>query len=150
MKYFFVILLLSFLAIVGAACGGAGDGSDDKDSGDGRSESVTGTLSSIQTNIFTPTCATSGCHSSSAQSGGVSLASGESFGELVGVASDQASTLSRVKAGSAVESYLINKLEGTQGGAGGSGAQMPKGASALSAEKIQAIKEWITNGASNN
>lgn len=113
-------------------------------------EGLEATLSSIQENIFTPTCATAGCHSATSAAGGLSLASGEAFGELVGVESTEATGVNRVTASDSADSYLINKLEGAQSDAGGSGVQMPKNASALTTDQINTIKEWIDAGAENN
>lgn len=141
------------MIILTASCGGdtTGDSPDstaetDDDSG----TTLQSTLSSIQENIFTPTCATSGCHSSSSASAGLSLAKGESFSELVGVASTQAPALNRVAAGDPDNSYLLDKLQGTQSAAGGSGSQMPQGGSPLSDDEIVVLTEWIENGAQNN
>lgn len=128
-----------------AACGGS---SSEETEGDTTLEA---TFSSLSSNIFsTSTCAKSGCHSSASASAGLSLAEGEAYDELVGVASTQAPTLNIVKAGSPGSSYLINKLRGTQTDVGGSGVQMPKGGTLLTEEQISTIEEWITNGAENN
>lgn len=125
----------------------SGEGSGGGSSG---GSSLTGTLSSIQTNIFTSKCATSGCHSASSASAGLSLAAGQSFDQLVGVTSAQLATMNRVTANDTANSYLIYKLEGTQSSVGGSGSTMPRGSSALSNAEIQAIKDWMNAGASNN
>lgn len=106
----------------------------------------TATLTSIQTHIFTPTCAVAGCHSSSSSSGELSLTGGESFGALVGVTSSQQPSLKRVTANDPSNSYLIKKLEGTEI----TGSRMPRGGAALTTEQIQTIKDWITGGAQDN
>lgn len=140
--------ILCFMVTV-AACGGSSGGSaDDDDSAD--NNELQATLSSLQENIFTPTCALGGCHSSTSASAGLSLAAGESFLQLVGIESTQADGQNRVMAGNSDQSYLINKLRGTQATVGGSGSQMPRGGSALSDEEIQAIEQWIGDGAVNN
>ena len=144
-NFLFVVLVFAFMAI---ACGGGGSSDGDDDTGD--DGGLEPTLSSIQENIFTPTCARSGCHSAGSASGGLSLADGDSFGELVGTASSEAPTLNRVEAGDPDNSYLLNKLRGTAGDVGGTDTQMPLGEAALSDEEIEAIEEWITNGAENN
>ena len=126
------------------ACGGSTASSD----GSGEA-ALTATLSSIQTNIFDASCATSSCHSSTSQSGGLSLASGESFSNLVGVGANGADIM-RVTASDSTQSYLINKLEGTQTHVGGSGAQMPQGRTALTTDQINTIKDWIDAGALDN
>lgn len=136
-----VVLLIS--------CGGS-ESTDEGDDNPDDTDTLEATLSSIQSNIFTPTCATSSCHSSATSSGGLSLSDGDSFGELVGVESDGASGVNLVTAGDVDASYLINKLEGTQATVGGGGSTMPKGGAALSDEEIQTIRDWIDNGAEDN
>lgn len=106
-----------------------------------------GTLSSLQENIFTPTCALSGCHSSGSSAAGLSLAEGESFDNLVNVESNELPSMNRVSPDNLLESYLLFKLRGTADDVGGSGSQMPKGGSALSDEQLTAIEEWIEGGA---
>lgn len=140
-----LFLVLGFFCV---SCGGssADDTGDETDDG----TNLEATLSSIQENIFTPTCATSGCHASTAASGELSLAEGESFGELVSIASSQATDLNRVQPSDPDSSYLLNKLLGTQADVGGSGSDMPKGGSALSDDEISAIQEWIEDGALDN
>lgn len=113
------------------------------------SSTALATLSSIQANVFTASC--TGCHSGSSPAGSMSLESGSSYASLVGATSSEVASLKRVNAGFANESYLINKLEGTQASAGGSGTQMPPGSGlALSSTTMQTIKDWINNGALNN
>lgn len=146
------IILFGVLTLA-VSCGGSSSSSDSTDTGDDTTTDTgtdSATLSTIQSEIFTPNCALSGCHASTSASGGLSLADGESFSNLVGEDSTEATSLKRVLASDPDNSYLINKLEGTQADVGGSGANMPKNAAALSAEDIAQIREWITNGAAND
>ena len=147
------LLLISLIGLI-IACGGSSDETSDQDGttdGDDNSgATLEATLSGIQSNIFTPTCARSGCHSSTSASAGLSLADGESFSSLVGVPSSQLDSMNRVEPADTSQSYLIHKLEGTQATVGGSGSQMPRGESPLSDEELQAIKDWINEGAQNN
>jgi hypothetical protein len=103
------------------------------------------TLSSIQDNVFTPTC--SGCHTGpqgGALPAGLDLSSlSMSFAGLVGVPSTQDAALDLVEPGDPDSSYLIHKLEGTQT----EGAQMPFLAAPLDADTIAAIRQWISDGA---
>lgn len=92
--------------------------------------------------VFTPTCATSGCHSGGAPAAGLNLQAGNAYAELVGIASSQDAGLMRVNPGNPDDSYLIRKLEGTAS----SGQQMPPGAPLAQAE-IDVIRQWITDGA---
>lgn len=101
-------------------------------------------LSSIQENIFDKKCAIPTCHSGAGAPLGLDLDAGQSHGNLVGVQAIQ-SSLDRVEPGDPDNSFLIRKLEGTLGG--GEGQQMPRNADPLSVKEIQAIRDWITNGA---
>jgi len=65
------------------------------------------------------------------------------------VASNE-SALLRVKAGDPDSSYLVHKIQGTQGTVGGSGGRMPLGRSPLSQDNINTIRDWISAGALNN
>ena len=114
--------------------------------GDSSTEPST-SLSSIQGSIFSPTCAVAGCHSSGSASGGLVLASGQAFSNLVNVPSTGVPSLDRVEPGDPERSYLIKKLRGD---ADISGSRMPQGGPPLSSNQIDSIIQWIENGASNN
>jgi hypothetical protein len=104
------------------------------------------TLDEIQAALFTPTCATSTCHSNGAQAASLSLADADtSFAELVGEFSGQngQDNVMLVAPFDPDASYLIRKMEGT---AGISGGRMPPGA-AVPQSEIDVVREWITNGA---
>lgn len=108
-------------------------------------EGVQSTLQSIQDNVFTPSCA--GCHAGGGASLPASLdltSATASFANLVDVVSVQNAALDRVTAGDADNSYLVQKLEGTQT----AGQQMPLGGMPLDQPTIDAIREWIDTGAS--
>lgn len=99
-------------------------------------------FSAIQANVFTPDCATSGCHSGASPPGGLNLDAANSYAMLVGVQSSQNMALQRVEPGDPANSYLVQKLEGTASG----GQQMPPGAPLPQAE-IDVIRQWIQDGA---
>jgi hypothetical protein len=103
------------------------------------------TLTSIQDNVFTPLC--SGCHTGPAGNtlpAGLDLTSiSMSFMSLVNVASLEDATLNRVEPGDPDSSYLIEKLEGTAS----TGGRMPLFGTPLDQETIDAIRQWITDGA---
>lgn len=101
------------------------------------------TLVQIQAAVFTPTCATSGCHSGASPPQGLNLEDGNSFANLVGISSGEVPALLRVAAGDPDNSYLIQKLEGTAA----VGAQMPLGGTALDPTVIAEIRQWISDGA---
>ena len=99
-------------------------------------------LPSIQSLLFTPTCATANCHSGAVPDGGLDLTDGNSYANLVNVVS-QGSALDRVEPGLPDDSYLIQKLETVGAGA------MPPGGNLPQAD-IDVIRLWITNGAAEN
>ena len=70
-------------------------------------------FSEIQANVFTPDCATSGCHAGASAAAGLNLEEASSYAMLVGIQSSQDAALQRVEAGDPDNSYLIQKLEGT-------------------------------------
>jgi hypothetical protein len=87
------------------------------------------------------------CHEPGGEDSSLDLSDGPYYA-LYGVASEQ-SLLYLVDAGSKEESYLWHKVSGTQGSVGGSGSRMPKGVRPLTEEQIDAIGDWIDNGAQN-
>ncbi len=91
--------------------------------------------------IFNNKCTT--CHGS-AKSGELELSAGKSYKSLVGINAAGISTETRVKKGDSKNSYLIKKLEGTEGIVGD---KMPKNATPLTKAEIQIIKDWIDAGA---
>ena len=76
-------------------------------------------------------------------SGGFELTDASS---LVGVASNQLTSMSYVTPGDPDNSYLWHKLAGTQASVGGSGVRMPS-ASGLPQGDLDAIEAWILGGA---
>ena len=104
----------------------------------------TATLSFIQDNVFTPSCAISGCHGSPNPAQGMNLTAGLAFSNIVGIQSGQQPPLLRVNPGNPDDSYLIRKLEG---GPSITGVRMPKIGCCLSQETIDNIRQWITDGA---
>lgn len=99
-------------------------------------------FSAIQSNVFTPSCATASCHSGSNPPASLNLEAANSYAMIVGVASEQDNAIQRVNPGSPTLSYLVQKLEGTAG----SGGQMPP-TGALDQSAINTIRQWISDGA---
>ncbi len=102
------------------------------------------TLDSIQANIFTPSCALSGCHAGATPQMGQNLSAGQAYSNIVNVPSAEEPQYFRVKPGDAANSYLYMKITGD---ARIQGVQMPKIGGPLSADKIAAIRDWINAGA---
>ena len=100
--------------------------------------------------IFNQNCAFSGCHAVPDIKEGLNLSDVVSYGLIVGVASRQLATMARIEPGSADLSYLVNKIQGTQQAAGGSGDQMPRGGGTLAPSDIEIIRAWAQAGAPNN
>jgi len=132
------VLPLALVAGLSTACGG--DGSS---SGTAPSLAFGANFSEIQSNVFTPTCAISGCHFGAGAPQGLRLDSANSFAMLVGVPSSEVPAVLRVAAGNPNSSYLIQKLEGRAA----IGAQMPLGGPELAQATIDIIRQWITDGA---
>ena len=101
------------------------------------------TLQRVQAEVFTPTCASLGCHDTIGQQQGLVLVSGESHAMLVGVASSQVPALQRVQPGVPLDSYLYRKITG------GAiiGERMPAGGPQLSNSQVLLVRDWIRRGA---
>ena len=87
------------------------------------------------------------CHLTGTEAGNMALVPKKAHAALVGAKAMEAPALLRVKPGDPDQSYLVMKLEGSHLDHGGSGAQMPFGASPLSKEEIALIRQWIRDGA---
>ncbi len=101
--------------------------------------------------IFSGSCI--GCHSGPGAPEGMSLAANVSYNNIVDQASAQVPSLRRVRSFRPDSSYLVHKIQGTQGSVGGGGQRMPfgcSGASCLSNATINTIRNWILQGAQNN
>ena len=99
-------------------------------------------FSEIQASVFTPDCATAGCHAGANPAANMNLEAANSYTMLVGVASTQSAGTQRVNPTNPNASYLIQKLEGP----GASGGQMPP-SGPMSQADIDVIRQWITAGA---
>ena len=102
----------------------------------------------VQDEVFTASCAFSGCHAGNKASGGLNLEAGLSYSNLVGVNSSQVTSMLRVKAGDSGHSYLMNKLHGTAGDVGGVNTLMPLGNNnPLPQEQLDLVAAWIDDDA---
>jgi hypothetical protein len=130
-----------------AGCAGNGQGLDENGqpiSSGNSGGPITADFQSIQDNVFTPIC--SQCHIGASAPEGLQLDAGHSYNLLVGVPSAEQPSLLRVKAGDPDNSYMVHKIEGLSGISGG---RMPLGETPLPQATIDAIRQWITNGAQN-
>jgi len=118
-----------------------------EETGDGTSADETPVIESsfsfIQEAIFTPSCATSGCHVSTYPN----LTAGQAHAAIVNGASSAGSAQPLVKPGDPDNSYLLLKMTGAPGI---SGNRMPLGRSPLSEAYINSVRQWIERGAPND
>ena len=106
------------------------------------------TFTQIQNGIFTPSCAKAGCHASSSASGGLVLAAGLAYGDIVGRSAQEEPQLDYVRPGNPEASYLLKKVRGDPDITGG---HMPlDGPPFLSSQQIAGLAAWIQAGAPNN
>lgn len=142
---------LAVLLGVLAACPGEGTGLDESGNPIGTTPpGTTVTLSGDVQPIFSANCAFSGCHAGSSPALGQNLSAGQTHASVVDVAAQEVPALKRVQPFFPDSSYLVHKIQGTQGSVGGSGGRMPLGGAPLSNEEIATIRAWITAGALNN
>jgi Bacterial Ig-like domain len=143
------------MASLTAGCAGNGDGLNQQGDPIGSSSSssgasassggaVTADFQSIQDNVFTPIC--SKCHIGASAPEGLQLDAAHSYNLLVGVPSVEDASLDRVKPGDPDNSYMVLKIEGATGIVGG---QMPLGETPLPQATINAMRQWIMDGAAN-
>ncbi len=136
-------IVIVILAISLASCGGGGGGGGAAPPPPPPPTTFGPNFSEIQANVFTPTCAVSGCHTGGSAPQGLRLDAANSYGLLVNVASTEVPTILRVAPNDPAASYLIRKLEGTAS----VGQQMPLNGTPLSQTSINTIRQWISDGA---
>lgn len=146
-RYTCPFMLASFFALSG--CAGNGQGLDQNGQPITAGETagsgvVTPDLASIEANVFTPIC--SKCHIGAGAPEGLQLDAAHAYDALVGVQSAEEPNFQRVNPGNPDSSYMVLKIEGAPGIEGG---QMPLGETPLPQSTIDAIRQWITNGAPN-
>jgi hypothetical protein len=107
----------------------------------------TATFAAVQQQIFTQSCAFSGCHGGSSPAEGMDLRSGAAYTNIVNVRSSQRSSLDRIEPSDPDNSYLYLKVIGDSSI---EGVRMPRGGSALSQDLIDLLRDWIEHGAPND
>lgn len=104
------------------------------------------TLTSIHEVIIQRSCNSESCHGGSSPEADLDLSTVEaSYAALVGVASTEEPSFTRVVAGDSDNSLLYMVLVGQVGGID----QMPPGYT-LDTEEVDAIRQWIDDGAAND
>lgn len=126
--------------------GGCGELKTPTTPGGGEPVDPTATFTRVQSEVFTPTCATLGCHDTLGQQSQLVLSSGRAYAATVGVASVEMPQLRRVEPGDPANSYLYRKITG----AGITGERMPLQMPPLSDDKIRLVRDWIRRGAPND
>jgi hypothetical protein len=144
-------LLAALLTFAALACVGDGTALDENGNPIGPMPGDTGiSLAGDVQPIFTANCAVSGCHAGSSPAAGQNLSTGLAYANIVNVPSVEAPALMRVRPSLPDSSYLVHKIQGTQGTVGGSGGRMPLGQPSLSDSDIATIRAWIAAGAPDN
>jgi len=96
--------------------------------------------------IFGDSCALPTCHMGPINAGGLDLTQGQAYNNIVNVPSSQRSSLVRIKPFEPNNSYLINKLKGTNI----DGTRMPQDIPPLTVDVITLFENWVSQGAMNN
>jgi hypothetical protein len=149
MKYLVLAVLAACLAAVTTGCSG-----EQAPTPDGRGESAVSAESSAGERtadatyattvqpLFDAHCASEQCHGAE-EDGGLRLTPDVSYGELVNVPSMQMPSVMRVLPADPDSSYLIIKM----GDSPPLGNRMPLGQAPLSPADVEAIRNWIAEGA---
>ena len=103
------------------------------------------TLADVQAQVFTPNCASSGCHAGTDAREGLDLTAGSAFENTVDVPSSQVPGIMRVEPGEPSDSYLFIKITGGDRMASGT-FKMPIGVDLMD-DQIDLVEEWILGGA---
>ena len=133
-----VSIAVSFLFL---GCGG-GDGYGG-DGGMMNTGGVQPNITDIQSKIFTPRCALSGCHVGPTPQNGLDLSLGHAQANLINVPATWDASFLRVKPNDPQNSYLYMKLVNDPRIMG---QQMPKGGPFLNSNELGAVFDWIGQG----
>ena len=139
--YLFLILLLS-LIIVSCADSITESTPSIDEVNNNNNNNIAPTFSDIQNTIFDQSCAFSGCHANGAINPNLS---GNSHSNIVNKQSSTGMFL--IKPNDPDNSYLLQKIIGSNVI---NGNRMPLNSSPLPQENIDALIEWINNGAPND
>lgn len=137
------ILFCAFLVVACSAGSGEGLDANGRPIGETPDPGDEPTLANIQARVFTPICTQ--CHVGAAAPQGLRLDSANAFNNLVGVPSNEVSSLLRVDPFNPDNSYLVQKIEGTAA----VGGRMPLGGPPLPDADIMLIRQWVLEGAMN-
>lgn len=103
----------------------------------------------IQTPTFSVDCAVTGCHTGATPTGGMVLAAGFAYSQIVGVTSNEVPSMKRIAPGDLANSYMYQKITGHP--AAGTSVMPPISTGTVLTDKQKnAIMNWILAGAPNN
>jgi len=101
------------------------------------------TYTRVQAEVFSVSCALSGCHAGAAPQAGMDLSAAVAYQNIVGVPSSERADLKRIEPGDPDRSYLVKKLRGDPDI---SGSPMPL-TGTITAEARQLVIDWVRRGA---
>lgn len=101
-------------------------------------------LADVQARIFTPRCATSGCHVTGSAAFDMVLSAGLAADNIIDVPSGQNSSFLRVEPGNSADSYLYMKVT-ADSRIGGD--PMPNLGGPLRQADLDLLRDWIDQGA---
>ena len=103
------------------------------------------TFTRVQNEVFTPSCALSGCHLGpvAAAQEGLVLAEGSAYGNIVNIRANQNASIFRVTPGDPANSYLVRKITPFTDIVGD---RMPQTGSITNAQR-QLVTDWVLRGA---
>ena len=105
------------------------------------------TFTQVQDQIFSASCAFSGCHGGSSPAMGLDLRADAAFDAIVDVPSSQQPSVDLIEPNDPDSSYLYLKVIGDPSI---SNAQMPRGGGPLSQQLMDLLRDWIERGAPND
>jgi len=136
-------LILCFVLLL-TACGELKTPTDA--GGPGEPIDQTATFTRVQSEIFTPTCASIGCHDPLGQQSQMILSAGRAYAMIVNQPSVEMPSLSRIKPNDPDNSYLYRKILGVNI----TGDRMPQSKPPLTDVQIKLVRDWIRRGAPND
>ncbi|HVE70360.1 MAG TPA: hypothetical protein VNI54_03255 [Thermoanaerobaculia bacterium] len=136
------LMVLSLLLLT--ACGELKTPTSGNGPGDPIDQSATFTR--VQSEIFTPTCATIGCHDPLGQQSQMVLSAGRAYAAIVNQSSVEMPSVARIRPNDPDNSYLYRKIIGVNI----TGDRMPLNLGPLSDGQIKLVRDWIRRGAPND
>src|SRR5260370_40498985 len=137
--------LLPFTLLLFLACGRLKEPTD-PGLGGGEPIDPTATFTRVQNEIFSPTCASLGCHDPLGHQQDLILKAGQAYAKIVNQPSTETPSLQRIAPGDPANSYLYRKMPRS----GITGDRMPQGGPYLTDAQIKLVRDWIRRGAPND